>query len=155
MVVFVPFLLLVSPIMVIGLLVYLLHRSMLHFRIWLVWIRAGKDVLFVYSDSPIWREYMIDQVRPPVERRAVVLNWSERGRWPRWSLAKSAFHAYAGERNFNPMVLIFRPFRSPRVFRFNDAFKSWKHGNPGQVERIRQDLLKSLNPSDARECSVE
>jgi hypothetical protein len=49
-----------------------------------------------------------------------------------------------GGKSYNPMVLVFRPFRRPRVFRFFGPFKAWKQGNPGQVERMRQDLFNAL-----------
>ena len=38
----------------------------------------AQDTLFIYSDSPIWREYMINEVLPLVHERAIVLNWSQR-----------------------------------------------------------------------------
>jgi len=136
--------LLFLPFVAFVLVLYFLHRAVLHTLIWIFWIRSGKDILFVYSDSPIWREYMVNEVLPSVQDRAIVLNWSERKHWPRWSLAKSVFSSFRGERNWNPMILVFRPFRKPRAFRFFGPFKSWKQGNPGQVERLRQDLLDAL-----------
>ena len=80
--------------------------------VWVWWLPKGKDVLYVSSDSPIWREYMETEVFPLVAQRAIVLSWSARSKWPRWSFAVRVFRTFGGGRNFNPMVVLFRPFGS-------------------------------------------
>jgi hypothetical protein len=87
---------------------------------------------------------MATQVLPLVQERAVVLNWSERKKWPRWSVEVAVFHHFGGAGDFNPLVVLFRPFRFARVFRFWSAFKDWKHGYKGPVERIREELIATL-----------
>jgi hypothetical protein len=101
-------------------------------------------VLVVLSDSPIWRDYMFDEVLPLVRHRAVVLNWSERKRWPTWSLARHAFRTFKGDRNYNPLILVFRPFRRAEVFRFWQAFQEWKHGHKESVEALKRKLTLAL-----------
>ena len=98
----------------------------------------------MYSDSPIWRDYMTSEVLPLVHERAVVLDWSERKKWERWSLGVAGLRHFGGRYGFNPLVVLFRPFRLARVFRFWSAFKDWKHGYREPVERLRQDLLITL-----------
>jgi hypothetical protein len=93
----------------------------------------GKDMLLVYSD-------MTTQILPLVKERAVVLNWSERKKWPKYSLSVIAFRAIGGRRNFNPLVVYFRPFRHAKLFRFWSAFKDSKHGDIDPVERLRREL---------------
>ena len=134
----------VLPLALLVLTLYLMHRIALHLLVWALWLPRGKSVLFVYSESPIWQEYMATQILPLVQDRAVVLNWSERGRWPRWSFRVHVFRAFGGDYNFNPMVVLFRPFRSAKVFRFWSAFKDWKRGHPETVERLREELVSSL-----------
>jgi hypothetical protein len=51
-----------------------------------LWLPRGKDIIVVYSDSSIWHEYMTNEVLPLLQERAIVLNWSERNRWPRLPL---------------------------------------------------------------------
>jgi hypothetical protein len=63
-------------------------------------------VLLVYSDSPIWQEYITTQVLPLVRERAVVLNWSVRKKWSRSSLAFAVFHHFGGASDFNPLVVL-------------------------------------------------
>ncbi len=100
--------------------------------------------MFVYSDSPIWHDYMATQVLPLVQERAVVLNWSERKKWSQRTLGVAVFHHFGGAGDFNPLVVLFRPFRSARLFRFWSAFKDWKRGYREPVERLRQELLARL-----------
>lgn len=134
----------ILPLVVIALLLSLLHRMAVHALIWLVWLPRGKDILLVYSDSPIWHEYMTAQILPLVQSRAVVLNWSERKEWPKWSLAAHAFRTFGGDREFNPLVVLFRPLRPALVLRFWSAFRDWKHGRPESVEAIKRQLLTAL-----------
>jgi hypothetical protein len=124
----------------IGLILILLYQSSLYLLIWLLWLPKGKDVLFISSDSPIWRDYMRDQVLPLVANRAVTLNWSERQRWPRWSLARHFFRTFAGHREFNPMVVVFRPLHRAEFFRFFAPLKHQKRGNSEPVECLRRQL---------------
>jgi len=114
----------------------------------------GKDVLFVNSDSPIWHDYMKTDVLPLVEKRAVVLNWSERKRWSRWALSYHAFHSFAGGAEFNPLVIVFRPWRPALVLRFWPAFKDWKRGYKEPVERLRQELIARLELQAGRRFEI-
>jgi len=117
---------------------------LLYLLVWALWLPRGKDVLLVYSESPIWQEYMTTQVLPLVQERAVVLNWSERKRWSHWSLATALFHQFGGAGDFNPLVVLFKPLRGANIYRFWSGFKDWKHGYREPVERLTQELVASL-----------
>ena len=132
------------PLILVVLGIFLVHRVLVYILIWLLWLPRGKDVLFVYSESPIWKEYMLGEVLPLVDKRAVILNWSERARWQRWSLGVQVFHALAGDREFNPLVMVFRPFHLARKYRFWRAFKAWKHGDKEPIAKLRQELMLVL-----------
>ena len=134
----------VLPLAALVLLLYGTHRIALYALIWLLWLPKGKDVLVVYSDSPIWHDYMTTQIVPLVEERAVILNWSERNKWPKWSFPTHVFRSFGGRRDFNPMVAVFRPFRRAKLFRFWSAFKDSKHGYSEPVDRLRNELLWTL-----------
>ena len=134
----------VLPLAAVGLFLYWLHQITLYVLVWLLWLPRGKDVLLVYSDSPIWHDYMITEVLPLVENRAIVLNWSQRKRWGQWSFSAYVFRSLGGGAEFNPMVAVFRPFHRARIFRFWSAFNYWKHGNTEPVVQLREDLLQSL-----------
>jgi hypothetical protein len=135
---------LIIPLAAIGIVLFLANRLILNALVRLWWLPRRKDVLLVYSDSPIWNEYMTSQILPFVQSRAEILNWSERNRWRRWSLAVRVFHSYSGSRNFNPMVILFSPMGKARLYRFLPVFKEWKHGNPEPLERMRDDLISEL-----------
>jgi len=141
---FMPLLLFILPVLLLCACSYWMYRITLYLLIWLSWLRNGKDVLFVYSDSPIWHEYMTTQILPSVQERAVVLNWSERKTWQKWSLEVRVFHMLSGENDFNPMVMLFRPFRGAKSFLFFSAFKEWKHGETKKVEQLRSELMQAL-----------
>lgn len=140
-VLFLPF---VLPLVLLAIVLHILYRITLYLLVWVIWLPRGKDILFVYSDSPIWHDYMATEILPLVQDRAVVLNWSERKKWHRWRLGVAVFHHFAGGREFNPLVMLFRPVRLARVFRFWSAFKDWKRGYREPVDRLRQDLLNAL-----------
>jgi hypothetical protein len=132
------------PLALLAFAPHLLLRAVLYLLVWLLWIPKGKDVLFVYSDSPIWREYMTSHVLPLVRERAVVLNWSERTKWSPWSLKVSVFRAFGGSREFNPMVVKFQPFRKARILRYWSAFQDWKRGYTEPVESLNRQLSSML-----------
>ncbi|MGB9075086.1 MAG: hypothetical protein WCC22_20795 [Terriglobales bacterium] len=134
----------VLPLALFAVANHLLYRALLYLLVWALWLPRGKDILFVYSDSPIWHEYMATQVLPLVQERSVILNWSERKKWSRWSLGVAVFHHFGGAGNFNPLVVLFRPLRVARMFRFWSAFNDWKRGYKEPVERLRQELSASL-----------
>jgi hypothetical protein len=52
------FLPLVLPLALVAIVLHLLYRITLYLLIWALWLPRGKDILFVYSNSPIWNEYM-------------------------------------------------------------------------------------------------
>jgi hypothetical protein len=134
----------VLPLALFAIASHLAYRALLYVLVWALWLPRGKDILLVYSDSPIWHEYMATQVLPLVQERAVVLNWSERRKWPWWSLGAAVFHHFGGAGDFCPLVVLFPPRRLARVFRFWSAFKDWKHGYKEPVERLRQELIATL-----------
>jgi hypothetical protein len=134
----------VLPLALIALALGVAHRAALYALVWTLWLPRGKDILFVCSDSSIWHEYMTTQVLPLVQSRAFVLNWSERKRWPRLSLPVSVFRSFGGGREFNPLVIVFRPFGRARSFRFWQPFQDWKRGYREPVERLRQELFAIL-----------
>jgi hypothetical protein len=135
---------LVLPLALLALTLATLHRGTLWLLIRLLWLPRGKDVLLVYSDSPIWHDYMANEILPLVGERAIVLNWSERRKWRWLSLTAHAFRSYGGRRQYNPMVVLFRPMGPARVFRFWPAFQDHKHGHPEPLQRMRNELLLAL-----------
>ena len=134
-----------SPLLLIIIPIRLLYVLALYFCVHFVWLSRGKDVLFVYSNSPVWQSYIEQKVLPRLRDRSVILNWSERSRWEKWyrSLAVACFQLFRG-REFNPMAVVFRPFRRGRAFCFFRAFRDYKHGNAKTLEKAEGEFFEYL-----------
>jgi hypothetical protein len=127
-------------LVVVALVFFVLTSICLHILIWAFWCLRGRDILFVYSDSPVWHDYIEQRLLPPIRNRAVVLNWSRRKLWT-FSLARAAFYHFGGYREFNPLAVVFRPFRRTRKFRFWQPFRDWKHGRAGKLREMEKEFF--------------
>ena len=141
LIVLVPLLIVLVPLILAA---HLLLTVLLHVLAWLVWNSRGIELLFVYSNSPRWQEYIEQNILPRLPSRAIVLNWSERKKW-RFSLATLAFRHFGGYREFNPMALVFRPFRWVKTFRFFKPFNDFKHGKPDALHKMESEFFAVLN----------
>lgn len=147
-----PFLLLVPLIplllllVAVQLLTWLTYAVVLHLALWIVWCSRGTNVLLVYSESPIWQDYIESEILPRLPRSTVVLNWSQRRQWKYFSLRVRAFRLFGGDREFNPMVIVFRPLRWTKTFRFWKAFRDYKHGKEGPLETLQREMLHCVGP---------
>ena len=131
---------LILIVVLLALFLFVISTVSLHILIWSWWCLRGRDTLFVYSDSPVWRDHVEQHIIPQLGKRAVILNWSERKRW-RFSMAKMAFYYFGGYRQFNPLGVVFRPFQRSRVFRFWLPFGDFKHGEPEALHKMENDFF--------------
>jgi hypothetical protein len=134
------------PLLLPLLLAYGLYALLLHVLLWTTWSPAGKRVLFVYSNSPLWQSYVEGNILPRLPQGSVVLNWSERRRWRAWSLSAAVFHFFGGSREFNPLAIVVRPLRGVRVFRFWRAFRDAKHGDRNALHLLETRFFSELEP---------
>jgi len=141
----------IVPFVVVALLGTLIYGTSLTMIVWLLWCSRGVDTLVVYSESPHWQQYMTESVIPNLRGRAVVLNWSQRRNWRLLSLRGAVFKFFGGDREFNPLVVVFRPFRIPQTFRFWKPFRDRKHGNLNPLRELEGKLYAYLKttPSSA------
>jgi hypothetical protein len=142
-VVVVPLVPLLIAVGVIALLAFAVASACMHVVVWTWWCLRGRDILFVYSDSPIWRDYVEQNILPHLGDRAIVLNWSQRKQW-RLSVARLAFHHFGGYRQFNPLAVVFRPFRRTRTFRFWEPFRDFKHGRPAALHTMELEFFSLI-----------
>ncbi len=140
------FFLLLTPFVLVFLISYLLYGLALQLAIWLVWSLRGQSVLLVYSSSPNWEQYVQTQLVQKLGKKSVFLNWSERKTWKRLSLAVLAFHYFGGDREFNPLAIVFRPLHWAKVFRFFKPFQDLKRGKTEPLERMQRDLFMTVFP---------
>ena len=134
-------LIILSPVLIIAVFLYLLWGTILYLAIWLT--RRKPFVIFVYSNSPTWKDYIEKEILPYIQDRAVILNWSERNKWKN-SLTVLAFRYFGGYRNFNPMGIVFHPFHLVKTYRFFEAFKDFKQGDFKKVEQMKRELFEAL-----------
>ena len=141
-------LILLSPILlVIGLCIlvaYLILSIIIYLSAWLFWNTRGIRLLYVYSNSPNWQEYIEREIVPKLPERKIVLNWSERQKWKKVNFASLVFWHFGGYRAFNPMAVVLKPFRRAKVFRFYEAFKDNKHGKREPLTKLEADFFEAL-----------
>lgn len=111
----------------------------------------GRSILFVYSDSPTWRAHIEEQVLPRLGNRALVLNWSQRARWrTECPWGARAVHHWGGQREFNPMALVFSGVWRVETIRFYRAFQDFKHGNDSALRQAESQLFAAVPPAHDR-----
>lgn len=142
---------LLLPVIVV---VYLAYWLLIHVAVWKIWCGKGKFILFVYSDSPNWKQHVEEQVLPRIQGHAVILNWSERRKWQKhFSLPVMAFRLFGRYREFNPLAVVFRPFRFSKKFRFWKPFKDFKHGKVEPLERMEKDFFALVDSIIAKKAA--
>ena len=143
---FLALIVLASPLFLAWVVLYLtwlfVWGAILRVWFWRTHAAQGRPLLFVYSESPNWQDYVETNILPRVADHAVVLNWSERRLWPSTSPWESRFfHRFAGDRNFNPIALVFCRGGRIRVVRFYRAFLDHKHGKESGLRAAEAELF--------------
>ena len=153
-------LILLSPVLLLVTLIWLifliisypfisLYEQWLKYQFWRRHGKFGRFVLFVYSDSPNWKDYIEANILPCIKEHVVTLNWSKRREWEQTNpFEAKIFYHWAGEEEFNPMAIILPLSGKVKEVRFWQAFRDFKHGKDkalkaaedilfGEVERCR------------------
>ena len=109
---------------------------------WRAHAAHGRRVLFVYSESPTWQSYIEVNILPRIRERAVVLNWSQRRQWSSTSPWEARFfRRFAGDREFNPLALVFCRRGRVKAVRFHQAFLDFKHGKESALRQAEAELF--------------
>ena len=86
-------------------------------------------VLFVYSDSSNWKDYIETNILPRIETHSIILNWSKRREWgSRMQLETKLFNQWAGPGEFVPVAILFSRIGKTRTFRLWQLSENPKHG---------------------------
>ena len=133
-----------SPLIVVWVVAYGIYTVLLYLLVWISWCRKGPRVLVVYSRSPHWQDRFESYLIPQLPTSSIVINWSDRKQWSRYSLRTRVFNCFLGSFAHTPSVIVFRPFHRARIFRFFEAYKSFRHGNPAPVLEMEAALLKAV-----------
>ncbi len=130
---------------------YLLYRVVLRIAVELLWGIRGKRILLVYSRSPHWQQYIESTWLPRIESHATVLNWSDRLLWARQHhLASLVFSHWKPEHNFNPMVILFPPWRPVQRIGFYNAFRDFKHGKESKLRDAETQLFRFADSLESK-----
>ncbi|MDD3648187.1 MAG: hypothetical protein PHS44_06865 [Candidatus Dojkabacteria bacterium] len=123
------------------------------------WFRKGKHILFVYSESPNWKDYIERGILPRIKERAILVNWSKRKdlldsksrvleiykAWTgvqitNWAKSKrNKFGIVGGE--YNPVAVLFPKNGRAKVLKFYKAFKSFKSGRQQELKKLESELF--------------
>ena len=104
------------------------YRYGLKVRFWLRHGRKGKMILFVYSDSSNWKDYIETNILPRIEAHSIILNWSKRREWgSRMQLETKLFNQWAGPGEFVPVAILFSPIGKATTFRLWQLSENPKH----------------------------
>ena len=122
------------------------YRFGLKFRFWLRYSSKGKFILFVYSDSSNWKEYIETRILPRIEDYSVILNWSKRREWEsRMRFETKVFAQWAGSNELTPTAILFSFIGKVRVIRLWPASQPGKHGKDKVSKESEQALLAAVN----------
>ena len=143
--VLVAVILLLLPLVPLLLATYFAYAIVLQAVIWICWSARGVNVLLVYSDSPNWHDYIETNIIPRLPPSTVTINWSDRRNWKRFSLPVMAARFFGGSREFNPMIVVFRPFHWAKTYRFWQPFKDYKHGKTEPLHALETKMFDELS----------
>ena len=148
----------IIPVSIFFILLSLIESTFLILLVRINWIPRGKNTLFVYSQSPVWKDYIEKNIIPKISSQSIIMDWSERKSFNEWSLEYGVFKFWTGVRkhtikskakwsgtDYNPIAIIFKPWWSPKVIRFWDAFKDYKHGHGQKLQELENELFNLLN----------
>jgi hypothetical protein len=117
------------------------HRFGLRVRFWFRHGRKGKIIMFVYSDSSNWKDYIEANILPRIEAHSIILNWSKRREWgSQMQLETKLFNQWAGAGGFVPVAFLFSVTGKIRTFRLWQPSENVKHGK-GRVSREAEQAL--------------
>jgi hypothetical protein len=118
-------------------------------RFWLRHGRSGKTLLFVYSDSPNWKDYIEENIVPRIEARSIILNLSKRREWgPRMAFETKLFDQLAGPGAFVPVAILFSLTDKPRTFRLWQPSENTKERKVNLSREVEAALFQSLKLND-------
>ena len=121
------------------------HRFGLKVHFWLRHGKKGKIILFVYSDSSKWKDYIETNILPRIEAHSIILNWSKRREWgSRMQFETTLFNHWAGPGEFIPVAILFSPIWKARTFRLWQLSENSKHGKVRLSKEAEQAFLEAV-----------
>ena len=102
-------------------------------------------ILFVYSDSSNWKDYIETNILPRIQAHSIILNWSKRREWEsRMRLETKLFNQWAGPGEFIPVAILFSLTGNVRTFRLWQISRDSKHGKGSPSREAEQALFDAV-----------
>ena len=134
-----------SPLWLCLWLSWLVKGALLNIKFRVKWVRKGKHILYVYSESPKWQRYIEENIVPKLDGKVVLLNWSKRSEWKKVKpLEAKVLEYWGGESEFNPLAIVFLPRGKVKVIRFHKAFMDFRHGKDALLKSKESELYEVL-----------
>ena len=132
----VPIFVLLLPLVLVRVIARIAWSSLLSIT---AWTKHTKLVVFVYSDSPKWKEHVESTILPSLPHDAVVINRSQP--WEGSSLAGRIFRHFGGHYEFCPIGIFVERWRPVQVFRLFKPFQEARHGDSTALNNVQAALL--------------
>ena len=102
---------------------------------------SNKFILFTYSESENWAQYIEENILPKISEHAVIINRTKQQDWKKeYGLERRALDSIAGH-GINPVALIFRNGYRTKTIAFYEAFRDMKHGKESAINQKCQELF--------------
>ena len=136
---------LLSPIIVVWYLRYLAKGLILKHSFRKKLKKENKNILFAYSDSHHWQQYIEENILPVIESSAIVINRSRDSEWKNNNpIEYQVIDRWGGGKEYNPIAIIFPQKGKIKNIRFYQAFKDLKHGNSAPLKEKENELFDYL-----------
>jgi hypothetical protein len=124
--------------------IYLLNVGLwLRYQFYTKWNKNGKFILFIYSESPNWQEYIEKNILPKIDDCTVTLNWSNRNEWRKNNpLEAKIFKHWASDHDYNPIAFIIPRWGRIKIVPFWQAFRDYKHGKDRLLRQKEAELFQ-------------
>ena len=124
----------------------LVYRFGLKVRFWIRHGRKGKFILFVYSDSSNWKDYIETKIISRIENHSIILNWSKRREWEsRMSFETKLFNHWAGSGEFTPTAIVLPLIGKVKVIRLWQISQHAKLREDGVSKKAENELFTAIN----------
>jgi hypothetical protein len=135
----------VAPFLILNSIVSSLNGLWLNCQFRSRWGPAGKHILFVYSESRYWQEYIEGNIVPSIKNKAVFLNESKRSEWEKsMPLEAKALLHWGGDSEFNPIAIVFASSGKVKTINFYKAFEDLDQGKNKLLKEKEAELYEYL-----------
>ncbi len=134
----------------------LAYRFGLKMKFWIRHGRKGKFILFVYSDSSNWKDYVETKILPRIEPHAIVLNWSKRREWEQqMAFEMNLFNHWAGTGEFAPTAIVLSLIGKVKVIRLWQPSQRVKSRKDGVSREAEEALFTALSHHDRQNKTLK